>query len=51
MLSVRFMINIVKWVSMLIGWQFTIGNSWYYFATVAKMLPVINVLLNPIIYM
>ena len=52
MFSDRFLMNVNKWVAMLNGWQYQFTTAtWYYFSSVAKLLPVINVMLNPIIYM
>ena len=46
----RFLLNIVKWVAPLGEWEFNVSQPFYYFSRVAKLLPVIHAMLNPIIY-
>ena len=43
----RFLLNIMKWVAPL---EDDLSPLEYYFSRVAKMLPIIHTMLNPIIY-
>ena len=45
----RFIINVIRWISELFNFNF--HQSFYYCSRVARLLPAINVMLNPIIYM
>ena len=46
----RFLINMIKWVAPTLGWEFNATQPFYYFSRIAKLLPVIHAMLNPIIY-
>ena len=49
MIIFRFIINVIRWISELFNFNF--HQSFYYCSRVARLLPAINVMLNPIIYM
>jgi hypothetical protein len=38
---------VLKWSS---SGQETVGNTFYYFSTTAKLLPAVHAMLNPVIY-
>lgn len=49
----RFLLNLIKWVAPMGGWEnmeFNVSQPFYYFSRIAKLLPVIHAMLNPIIY-
>ena len=46
----RFLLNIIKWVAPIGEWEFNVRQPFYYFSRIAKLLPVIHAMLNPIIY-
>ena len=46
----RFLLNIIKWVAPMGGWEFNVSQPFYYFSRIAKLLPVLHAMLNPIIY-
>ena len=49
----RFLLNLIKWVAPMGGWEdmeFNVSRPFYYFSRIAKLLPVIHAMLNPIIY-
>ena len=47
----RFMLNIIKWIAPMKEWEFNYNSHFlYYFSRIAKILPVIHAMLNPIIY-
>ena len=43
----RFLLNVLKWSS---SSHETVGNTFYYFSTTAKLLPAVHAMLNPVIY-
>ncbi len=45
--NLRFLLNVLKWSS---SGQETVGNTFYYFSTTAKLLPAVHAMLNPVIY-
>ena len=46
----RFLIHMIEWLVPTLGWEFNATQPFYYFSRVAKLLPVIHAMLNPIIY-
>lgn len=47
----RFLLNIIKWIAPMKEWEFNYNSqTFYYFSRIAKMLPVVHAMLNPIIY-
>ena len=48
--SYRFLIHMIEWVVPTLGLEFNATQQFYYFSHIAKLLPVIHAMLNPIIY-
>ena len=46
----RFLLNIIKWIAPMGEWEFNVSQPFYYFSRIAKLLPIIHAMLNPIIY-